>query len=757
MGTGLKQHWGVGEPTKAGSDRQSQQFQASFQREIGAMNAHLQYTAANADAAHHDPLEARRDALYPAFQAALAQIDRTDPAKAQGAIDKVLADAKALATETAALHKSAEKAVHEWKARQPRFDAAVHQVEEMEAWGYDKAPTLRALVDGIRTQTNRRLYAQASLTVDQLLPKLKPLCDDFQKQRAAKPKYEQMLAEQSARLDALKAAERPSQPMTAKAGEADAALADARARADAKDFVGACEKMKGVHTTVDALDKLAKDPQRGKFLADRKAAEEAVNAPRDTCFPELEGDWNAIVQLRDQSDPLADAGDYAGANKLLADLKVKLTAYQKKLQELKDKKAYEDGLAALQPQLEEAAKGTYKPLKPKADALAKVKAAMEAAAKKSDYAAALKLLGDLKAKVEAYLADLKKLQQAEQDYTTTWAAVKPKLDDALVSARIFTSLKSARAALVQAKAAVETAAAAQEFEKALQLVKALETKVDAYLTQAKKEEEKYTKKADEIAKQLDGASDATRGDVAKAAAKALTDDELQHLPTPIRNRLLAEMQKGGLTDDEKAACKKLFSKKYLDPEFEKLDQESRQKLIDKMKSDPDFKKARDHWNTLTEAERIAILQKAVDYQAEAYGFPKTTIAPYSKAPGSDGSIEYGTYDHTTGKLNINTHDKALKQGGFDEAIDTAVHENAHREQAILIDRLEGKTPPPLKEGDPLYNQAMTLKLNDTQRGFYVYPPGSTPSPGTGNEYFTQPQENHSRITGAAVQRAKIGR
>ena len=73
MGKGLKDQWGVTDPAKAGSDKQSQQFQASFQKETACINGHLQYTSANAEAARHNPLEARRDALYSAFQAALAQ------------------------------------------------------------------------------------------------------------------------------------------------------------------------------------------------------------------------------------------------------------------------------------------------------------------------------------------------------------------------------------------------------------------------------------------------------------------------------------------------------------------------------------------------------------------------------------------------------------------------------------------------------------------------------------------------------------
>jgi len=144
------------------------------------------------------------------------------------------------------------------------------------------------------------------------------------------------------------------------------------------------------------------------------------------------------------------------------------------------------------------------------------------------------------------------------------------------------------------------------------------------------------------------------------------------------------------------------------------------------------------------------MKKAIDYQADAYGISKTTITTYSKADAKD----FGFYRHKDGMLHVNENDLALKDGGFDEAIDTAVHENAHRYQAELIDKLEaGK----IKQGDPLYDQAMSFKLNDTKRGFYVQPPEKTPSANTGDEYFTQPQENHSRITGAAVQRAQLGR
>jgi hypothetical protein len=760
-GKGLKGQWGVGDPAKAGSDRQSQQFQASFQREITVINRHLQYTSANADAARHDPLGTRRDALYPAFQSALAQIDRTNPSKAQPAIDKVLGEGKTLCSEAATLHKSAEKDLNAWKVRQPKYDVAVHQVEELEAWGDAKAAPLRGLVDGIREKTNQRLYAPANTTVDQLLPKLKPLYDDYLKQKAAKPKYEQTLAEQTARLDQLKAAERPSQPMTAKIGEADTALTEARAKADAKDYVGGLEQMKAVQTAIDALDKLAKDPQRAKFLAERKTVEEVFSATAPT-LKTLETDWNALVQVRDQVDPAADSGDYAGACKLLADLKPKFEEYKKKLADLEQqKKDYDTALAGLKPQLDEALKSTYKPLKPTLDEITRVKGEMEANAQKEDFVAALQSLNDLKAKVEAFLPELKKLQQAEQDYTKARAALKPKLADALLQSKEYPAMKPARDAIVSDDGAVETAASAHDFERALQLVKALETKVDAYLAAAKTKADETQKKADEITKKLDDTGYFGRDNVAREEVAKLTQDDIRALPAPVRNRLLEELQEGNFSDDDKAACKKLFSELTLDPQYEKIDNANQQKMIDKMKNDPAFKKAREDWNKqpIDEAKRLAILKKAVDYQAEAYGIPLTSVEAYSPK-NDDGSLRlslYGEYDHDNGKLMISR--EMMTNQGFDQALDTAVHENGHRYQATLIDRLEGKKKPPIEPGDPLYNQAMTFKLNDTQRGYYVHPkknPTDAPTPDRGDEYFVQPQENQSRRTGTAVTNAKIG-
>jgi hypothetical protein len=190
MGDGLKDQWGVSNPAQAGSDKQSQQFQAAFQKEIGIINDALQVSAPIAEDGPQQDLTQRHDSLVSAYQSALAKVDPKDPSKAKSSIDKVMADARGLSGEAVKFRKGVEKAYNDWQTRQPKYDEAVHQVEDLEAWGDPKAAPLRALVDGIRKLVNDRKYAQANSTFDQLSPKQKPIYDEYLKQKAAKDQYD---------------------------------------------------------------------------------------------------------------------------------------------------------------------------------------------------------------------------------------------------------------------------------------------------------------------------------------------------------------------------------------------------------------------------------------------------------------------------------------------------------------------------------------------------------------------------------------
>jgi hypothetical protein len=197
---------------------------------------------------------------------------------------------------------------------------------------------------------------------------------------------------------------------------------------------------------------------------------------------------------------------------------------------------------------------------------------------------------------------------------------------------------------------------------------------------------------------------------------------------------------------------KIYNVRALDPEFEKADKKMRDTLISELKKDPDMAQARKDWPTMKPEDRVKLMQKIANYQMDAYGTthvkgqPDLTVVTTDAPPYPDGSIDMGTYQRRTGKftLNLNPANPALKD--FDKALDLATHEAGHRYQAALAQQVkDGK----IKPGDPLYNEAVAFKLNDE------YYPSHPPKPFS--VYANQPMEAQSRISGASVGAAEIGK
>jgi hypothetical protein len=306
---GLKNQWGVNDPAQAGSDKQSKDFQAAFQKAIGPINEHLQYTVSHAEEAKHNPLAAKRDGLMTSFQSALGLIDPSNPAKAQPAIDKVLADVQALGGEVSKFRAEAEKAFNDWTAREPKFEKAVQQVEELEQWDHPKDNALRSLVDGIRKETDKRRYAPACATFDQLEPKLKQIYDEYLKQKAAKEKYDPAASTLQPRLG--KTAECKSPKVTPMQTDITTVQGEMEAAAKEKNYVDALAKATDLGTKLDAYEAAVKE------LEEQKAAYEEAYAKLQPRFPDgpqsqpkLETMAAEINKLRGDMETAAKGEDY---------------------------------------------------------------------------------------------------------------------------------------------------------------------------------------------------------------------------------------------------------------------------------------------------------------------------------------------------------------------------------------------------------------------------------------------------------------
>ncbi len=745
----LKTELGLGEPKPAGSTEQADQFKAAFQAAIGSVNQSLQYTAAHAEQAKHDPHASKRDTTCSAYQIALGRIDPTNPAAAQAAIDQVLAGVNSVKSAAESLKKSVEKAFNTWTGKQPLLDDVSDKIREMVDWGHQKASALEQVVKAVTEKANQRAWEAASTALDQIVDKVKPLYEEFLKQKAAKEEYDPLLAATQPRLEKVhactfKSLESQKQAITA----AEAPMNEAAA---AMDFVTALTQLKALEALLSAFEaELAQLEAKKQQYDEARAAIDGKLTDASTCEYKVLAEMDQqIADLTSRTDQAAADEDFDQAITLVGELGCKVDEKLARVAELDAKRTeYEQKRAEVDAKLGPVSTCEYKVLAELDQQIVDLTGRVDQAATEQEYDQAIQLLGELLSKVDEKAQRVAELDAKKADYESAKASATDKMDSCTVSARQFTSLDAARADLAAKHGEMIAAAEDQDYDKALAAAKDLDSKSAKYLADAEKEQAKYDKKGADIVKKIDDAGYFSEDNVAREEMAKLTEDDLKHLPTEARNRILAELQEGYFSDDDKVAAKKLYSVKYLDPEFEKIDQKNRREMLEKLKTDPKYKEARDNWSTWPDNKKLETLQSVADVQADAYGIPKTTIETYTRPPYTDpdSGISYitnGEYGHDDGKLMLNDHPRSAWRD-FDKVLNTTVHENGHRYQSTLIDRLDDGT---LKKGDPLYNQAMTFKLNDTHHGYYTF---DKP------EYFTQPQETHSRVTGDALENAKIG-
>jgi hypothetical protein len=552
----------------------------------------------------------------------------------------------------------------------------------------------------------------------------------------------------------------PHEKLADKRTEIDTANGEMESAGQNEDYEQALQKAGDLSTKVDAYLAAVEELEKQKKAYEDGLAALQPNLPTTSSgeHPKLQPIEEDIARLQTEMEAAAKTEDYEQALKLQGDLSAKVDEYTKTKEELEQQKeAYEQALAALQPKLAEASqcKAQFADLEPIQQEMVTIQTEMEAAAKAEDYESAQRLLGDLDAKVKEYFAAIDK---KKKEYETARDAAQSKVDDCMVMARSFDSLKAKQTAVADKKKEMEGKAAAEDYDAATKLAGELDKLATDYLSEAAKVQKTYDDKGAKISKDLDAAAEDKRGDVARDVVNnQLTQDDIKYLPPAVRNRLMEELRKD-FTDANKDATKKLYSVRYLDPEFEKLDKKKREALVEKLKNDPDIVAARDKWKDMSKEDRLKIMKKVAQYHGEAYDTDpsKMTVVDYDKEPTKDASGKVtgwnnGVYNGSadgSGKITVNTNpywDESKKQGvkfnNFDLSLDLMTHEAGHRYQEQLAKKVkDGK----LKPGDPEYNQAKAFELND---GYYTEdePP-----------YSDQPMEAHSRISAKTIQDARIG-
>ena len=484
MSGGLKQQWGVGDPAQVGPDPQSQDLKAAFEKPMDAMAGHLQFTAVNGEPARHDPFAARSEALVPRYQTALGEVDPADAAKAKASIDSLLADAEALGKEVEAFRNETEKAVAEWQGRVGAYDAAVVQVEELQEWQHPKEAAVRALADAIRGFVNDRAHPKAIALLDQFLPKLQPVYEDLQKQKAAQKEYEPALTALQPRLA------QAAQPSFVKLASQQAEIATGQtgmaSSATERDFVSALAESSALGGKVDAYTAAVEELTRLKKAYEQALAQvqpKLQAAPNPSPFQKLASQQGELASGQQQMESAAQAEDFEQALSQANDLGTKADAYAAAVEELtRLKKEYEQALAQVQPKLQTAPNPSpFNKLAAQQAELTSGQQQMESAAQAEEFEQALSQANDLGTKADAYTAAVAELTRLKQEYEQALSQVQPKLQ-AAPNPSPFDKLTAQQAELSSGQQQMEAAAQAEEFEQALQQANDLGTKADAYTT-----------------------------------------------------------------------------------------------------------------------------------------------------------------------------------------------------------------------------------------------------------------------------------
>lgn len=172
MSGGLRELLGLPEISEVKPTAQTEEFSRVFRQGMARVNQNLQIVAAQAAPSDHQALDAQRIRLYEAFHKASAQIDPRNPAKAEPAVQRVIAAVTAVDSKASEVVESVAAGGEEWAKRSGDFDDAMLKIGELEDMGHPKAATFRKLGEAIRQRANEHKFKDASAALDQLRPKL---------------------------------------------------------------------------------------------------------------------------------------------------------------------------------------------------------------------------------------------------------------------------------------------------------------------------------------------------------------------------------------------------------------------------------------------------------------------------------------------------------------------------------------------------------------------------------------------------------
>jgi chromosome segregation ATPase len=461
-------------------DKQSQEFRAQFEAALAPIDTAVAYLSGHADDAKKAPVAQKREVLVTVYSTALTKVDPADEAKGKPALDQALNGVKGVAATAVATQQAAEKVFAEWTAREPKLEEAAGKIEEMEEWGYEKVAPLRTQLDAVEAPAEARSFDLAITAADTLVAAMKPVVDDYEKQKAAKEKYDPAYEALKPRLEKVGACTHVK--LAAERDAIGSARHDMEANAQAKQYVDALKQLEDLTTQVGTFETALEDLERRKkeFEDAWKALQEKLGQIEQSTYKKLAPDQQAITAAKPLIESAAQAEDFDQAMSLLKDLEAKVDAFlaaRAKLDE--EKKAYDAAWAEVQPRLDQMAKSEFKKVEPLREGINQKKGEIDTAVQNEDYAGALPLVQGLSTQIDEYQKAVEQAEQEKKAYEEAWGTLQPKLTQTEQST--YQKLAGQKQGLTDGRAAIDAAVQEEDFVKAKMAVDDLSMKADEYL------------------------------------------------------------------------------------------------------------------------------------------------------------------------------------------------------------------------------------------------------------------------------------
>ncbi len=332
---GLMQEWGVETPKTGAADQQSEAFSKAFNPGIEAIGVDINKLTDIAMAADLEKLSGQHENLAKAYQQVRRGIDPNNPEKAKKDIKKVLKALVSLKKQSAQQRKDTEKLHSDWLSLQATHEAtARNQVDALEVWGEPLTTEMLATLADIDDKAQTRDWTSAGALLLSLVDELKPIHEDYLKQKAAKAIYDIDWPVLEPRIDAFHDFETPTEASDTSLAEIVDALPKVERFVEARDYLSANTDLKVIAKNADLFESLM-----AEITAEKTAFEKRRAIVETDLSVVAEGTWHGLAaevkELRaatKEVDDLAKFFAFTEANEKIGGLETKAADFMVKAQ-----------------------------------------------------------------------------------------------------------------------------------------------------------------------------------------------------------------------------------------------------------------------------------------------------------------------------------------------------------------------------------------------------------------------------------------